>query len=116
MRERVPIDRIRRESGEELACARAGDEDRAPLRREVDDVRTQAEPVGTVAEPRLHPIGAPGRRREVPAFLAEGAQQPVVENVPGLVEREQVAGAAGHEIVDPRRERRIERDPSHPAR
>src|SRR4029079_15864815 len=94
VRERCVIDRIVGEPGEELARERPGDDDRPALRGEVDDVRTEAEPVCAVTQPGLNRIAAAGGRRELPALLAQRTEQPVVEDVAGLIEGEQVASAA----------------------
>ncbi len=67
------------------------DEDRAEERRHVHDVRVQVVSVDPVPEPGLHPVGAPrGRRHEEPV-RRHAAQQAVVDHVPGLVQRHQVA-------------------------
>ena len=67
----------------------------------------QPQPIGSVAEPRLHPIGPARRRREVPALLAQRADEPVVEDVARLVEGEEVARHPGSQVVEAGGERRV---------
>ena len=67
----------------------------------------QVESIGPLAQARVHAFGSARRRGEEVRAVIERTQQPVVRDVARLVEREDVAGTARGEVVDPAGEHRV---------
>ena len=93
---------------QQVARLRAGHVDGAVHRGLVHERHAEVPAVGPVAEPGLHLVGAARRGCDVVAAVLERAHEPVVHHVPGLVQRQEVAGAPGGQVPDPAGEHAIE--------
>jgi hypothetical protein len=111
VRDRVGADRVVGEPLEQLARLRTRDVDRAEHRGLVQQVDVEAPAVGPVAQARLHPVRAARGRGDRVRAVGVRAEQAVVHRVPGLVEHDEVARAAGFEVLDVAREHAVDERP-----
>ena len=102
------VDRLVGEPLKQVPCMRAGHVDRAPLRRAIEQVHLEVEPVGEVPKPGLGPARSAGRRGEEPLPRAGASEQPVVHHVAGLVQREHVSRATHRQVVGTAREHAVD--------
>jgi hypothetical protein len=79
---------------------RACEEDRPDLGGLIEQMDVKVPAVDPIAEPRLHRRCASGGRAEVEAAVVEGGEETVIDHVAGLVERDEVARAAGGQIAN----------------
>ena len=87
---------------------RPGHVDRAPLRRAIEQVHLEVEPVGEVPQPGVGPPCAARGRGEEPLPRTGASEQPVVHHVPGLVQREHVSRATHRQVVGAAREHAVD--------
>jgi hypothetical protein len=100
IRKRLPVHGVGRESRQQFTGPWAGDEDRPEHRGLIDDVGPKVPEVGPVPQPCLHRVRASGRRRDEVTPSVEGAHEPVVHDVAGLVEGQHVARTARPKVAD----------------